>query len=91
MGSSVTFVQYPQTNGAQQQWTISSTGSSVSITATGAAFFQFAGVSGLPFAGPEAAAFSFTASSTQTGNCAVACGPGDSFVQPGYTGTFSFY
>jgi hypothetical protein len=44
----------------------------------------------LPFAGPEAATFTLTATSTQPGNCGVACGPGDSFVQPGYIGAFSF-
>jgi hypothetical protein len=30
------------------------------------------------------------ATSGQVGNCGVSCGAGDSFVQPGYTGTFSF-
>jgi hypothetical protein len=46
-------------------------------------------VSGLPFAGAESANFTFSATSTQLGNCGKSCGPGDSFVQPGYTGSFS--
>lgn len=51
---------------------------------------MFSGVPGLPFVGPQNAVFTLTATSTQPGNCGVNCGPGDSFVQPGYTGTFSF-
>jgi hypothetical protein len=90
MGASVTFAQYLQTNGSEQQWTITSTGSSTTVTASGSVLFQFSGVLGLPFSGPEAANFLLTATSAQAGNCGVACGPGDSFVQPGYSGTFSF-
>ena len=90
MGASVTFAQYLQADGSQQQWTISSTGSSTTVTASGPVLLLFSGVSGLPFSGPEAANFTFTANTTQAGNCGVACGPGDSFVQPGYSGTFSF-
>jgi hypothetical protein len=90
MGASVTFAQYLQTNGSQQQWSITSNGSSVTVTASGQVLFLFSGVTGLPFAGPEAANFTLTATSTQAGNCGVACGPGDSYVEPGYSGTFSF-
>src|SRR5207253_9561485 len=45
---------------------------------------------GLPFAGPETANFTLHAVSNSIGNCGVSCGPGDSLVQAGYAGTFSF-
>jgi hypothetical protein len=86
----VTFAQYFQANGSQQQWSISTSGTTTTVTASGAVTFQFSGVPGVPFAGPENANFTLSASSSQPGNCGVACGPGDSFVQPGYAGTFSF-
>lgn len=85
----VTFAQYLQSNGATQQWTISTSGGTTTVTATGAVLFQFSGVS-VPFSGPEAATFTLSATSSQIGNCGVSCGPGDSLVQPGYAGTFSF-
>jgi hypothetical protein len=90
MAAPVTFAQYFQGNGAQQQWTVSTSGNTSTVTASGAVLFQFSGVSGLPFAGPESALFTLMATSGQVGNCGVSCGAGDSFVQPGYTGTFSF-
>ena len=86
----ITFGQVTQTNGSLQQWTISNSGSTVTVSATGSVNFTFSGVSGLPFSGPESALFTLTATSTQLGNCGVACGPGDSYVEPGYSGTFSF-
>lgn len=86
----VTFAQFIQQDGAEQQWSISATATSTTVTASGAVFFSFSGVSGLPFAGPESAMFTLTATSDELGNCGVNCGPGDSFVQPGYAGTFSF-
>jgi hypothetical protein len=52
--------------------------------------FAFSGVSGLPFAGPEDAILSLSASTMQLGSCAVSCGTGDGFTQLGYSGTFSF-
>lgn len=88
--SAVTFAQYFQSNGAQQQWSIATSGGTTTVTASGAVIFQFSGVSGLPFAGPEAATFSLSASSSSAGNCGVACGPGDSFVQHGFAGSFAF-
>jgi hypothetical protein len=86
----LTFAQYFQTDGSQQQWTVSTSGSTTTVSASGAVLFLFSGVSGLPFAGPESAVFTLTATSNEIGNCGVSCGPGDSLVQPGYSGTFSF-
>jgi hypothetical protein len=86
----VTFAQYIQQNGALQEWAITTAGNITKITATGGVFISFSGVPGLPFAGPESAIFSLTATSTQLGNCSVSCGTGDSFVQAGYSGSFSF-
>jgi hypothetical protein len=90
MAGPLTFAQYIQTNGAAQQWTIATTGSSTTVSASGQAYMTLTGVPGLPFAGPELATFTLHATSTQFGNCGVNCGPGDSYVQPGYAGTFSF-
>jgi hypothetical protein len=90
MAVPITFAQYVQTNGAQQQWNVATTGSSTNATASGQVSFSFSGVPGLPFSGPEPATFTFAATSGQFGNCGVSCGPGDSYVQPGYAGTFSF-
>jgi hypothetical protein len=90
MAAPITFAQYFQVNGNTQQWTVSVSGSTTTVAATGSVLFQFSGVPGLPFAGPENAMFTLNATSTQVGNCGVSCGPGDSFVQPGYSGTFSF-
>lgn len=86
----VTFAQYFQSDGSDQQWTVSSSGAVTNVTASGSVFILFSGLAGLPFAGPQSSIFSLTASSNEVGNCGVACGPGDSYVQPGYTGTFSF-
>jgi hypothetical protein len=86
----ITFAQYFQTDGAEQQWSVTTSGTTTTVSASGTVFFLFSGVSGLPFAGPEIANFTLSATSSQVGNCGVSCGPGDSFVQPGYAGTFSF-
>lgn len=86
----VTFAQYVQQDGSTQQWSVTTSGASTTISASGTVNFSFSGVSGLPFTGPEAAIFSLHATSTSLGNCGVSCGPGDSFVQAGYAGTFSF-
>jgi hypothetical protein len=89
MAAPLTFAQYFQSNGSQQQWTVSTAGGTTTVTATGPVLFQFSGVP-VPFAAPEISTFTLSATSSQEGNCGVSCGPGDSFVQPGYTGTFSF-
>jgi hypothetical protein len=86
----VTFAQFVQQNGATQQWSISTAGTTTTVLASGAVNFSFSGVSGLPFAGPEPANFTLSATSNSLGNCGVNCGAGDSFVQAGYSGTFSF-
>jgi hypothetical protein len=86
----LTFAQYIQANGGTQQFNVATTGDATSVTASGAVFFSFSNVLGLPFAGPEPATFTLSATSTQLGHCGVGCGPGDSYVQPGYSGTFSF-
>jgi hypothetical protein len=88
--SPVTFARYFQSNGTQQQWTISANSTTTSVSAAGSVLMLFSGIAGLPFSGPQAADFTLTAASDQLGNCGVSCGPGDSFVQPGFTGSFSF-
>lgn len=88
--TSVTFAQVIQQDGAAQQWAITTSGTTTTITASGAVLFSFSGVAGLPFAGPESATFNFSATSNSLGNCGVNCGAGDSFVQAGYVGTFSY-
>ena len=90
MATPTTFAQYIQQNGALQEWMVSTSGTTTTLSASGAVFFSFSGVSGLPFNGPESANFQLMATSNQIGNCGVNCGPGDSYVQPGYTGSFSF-
>jgi hypothetical protein len=89
LASDVTFAQYFQTTGAEQ-WAISTSGTTTTATADGSVFFLFQNVSGLPFAGPELATFSLTATSTTLGNCATTCGNADGFTQTGYSGSFSF-
>jgi len=63
----------------------------VHISASGQVFFSYQ-VSGTPFAGPVLANFLFDAHSTSTGGCGnPGCpNPGDSFVQQGFTGSFSY-
>ena len=90
MATAVTFAQFIQQNGNTQAWTISTSGTTTTVSASAPVMFSFSGVSGLPFAGPENATFTLSATSTQIGSCGVACGAGDSFSQFGYAGTFSF-
>lgn len=90
LAAPVTFAQYVQVDGAQQQWTNVTSGTTTTITSSGSVFFSFSGISGLPFSGPEAATFSFSATSNSIGNCGVSCAAGDSYVEPGFSGTFSF-
>jgi PEP-CTERM motif len=89
MASPVTFGQYVQTNGAVQQWTISNSGTTTTITAGGSVQFLFSGVSGLPFSGFRDATFTLSATSGQIGNCAINCANTDPYTQQGYVGTFS--
>ncbi len=90
LANPVTFAQFLQQNGATQAWSISTSGTTTTVSASAPVYFSFSGVSGLPFAGPEAATFTLSATSTQIGSCGVNCGNGDSFDQFGYHGTFSF-
>ncbi len=87
----VTFAQYVQQNGNEQAWSIvTDAGGTTTVTSNSSVFLSFSGLPFLPFAGPESATFSLSATSSELGNCGINCGAGDSFVQPGYTGTFSF-
>lgn len=86
----VTFAQFVQQNGAAQLWNISTSGTTTTVTVSGAVYFSFSGVSGVPFSGPESANFTLTATSNSIGACGVSCGAGDSLTQAGYSGTFSF-
>jgi len=80
----VTFAQYTENPVSAQQWTISTVGTTTTVSATGAVFFTMTGLA------PNIdALFTLTATTTQIGNCGAACGAGDSFAQPGYSGTFS--
>lgn len=90
LAAPVTFAQVVQQNGATQAWSISTSGTTTTVSASAPVSFTFSGVSGLPFAGAENATFNLTATSTQIGSCGVSCGAGDSFLQFGYAGTFSF-
>jgi PEP-CTERM motif len=90
MATPVTFAQYVQTNGAVQQWTISNSGTTTTVTGAGSVQFLFSGVPGLPFSGFQDAAFTFSATSNQIGNCAINCANTDPYTQQGYVGTFSF-
>jgi hypothetical protein len=85
-----TFAQFIQQNGSLQDWAISTSGGTTTVSASANVYFSFSGVTGLPFAGTESAVFTLSATSTQLGHCGVSCGAGDSYVQPGYAGTFSF-
>lgn len=86
----VTFAQYYQTNGAQQAWSISTSGGTTTVSESANVSFLFSGVTGLPFSGPQNATFTLNATSTQIGSCGVNCGAGDSLDQFGYSGTFAF-
>jgi hypothetical protein len=83
-GPVTTFAQYTENPVSAQQWTISTSGSTTTVSATGAVFFTMTGLS------PNIdALFTLNATSTQIGNCGVNCGLGDSYAEPGYSGTFS--
>lgn len=90
MAGSVTFGQYFQLGGAQQQWSISTSGGTTTVHADGSVSLNLSGVAGLPFAGPENAMFTLDATSNTAGNCSTTCIANDTFSQQGYSGTFSF-
>jgi hypothetical protein len=89
IAADVTFAQFDQFDGATQQWSITTSKGTTTVSPSGSTEFTFSGV-GVPFSGPQLATLALTASSTQIGSCGVACGAGDSFDQFGYSGTFSF-
>lgn len=85
----VTFAQYIQNNGATQQWSVTTSGGTTTVHASGAEFFTFSGVPGAPV-GVVDASFTLTATSTSLGNCASVCASGEGYGQAGYAGTFAF-
>jgi hypothetical protein len=85
-----TFAQYIEADGSVEQWSLSTNANDVTtLTASGQIYFSFSGIAGLPFSGPQLATFSLSASSDEAGGCKVSCGPGDAFMQFGYSGGFS--
>ena len=85
----ITFAQYFEQAG-NQQWSISQSGGTTSISASGQEFFLFSNTLTAYNGVLQTAQFTLNASSTQAGACGVACAAGDSFAQLGYSGTFSF-
>jgi hypothetical protein len=93
--STITFAQYFEFGGAVNQWTISTVGTTSTITGATAPgnveLFAFMVPSGLGTpVQTQFATFSFSATSTTDGNCATNCSTNDPFTQGGYTGSFSF-
>lgn len=84
-----TFAQTGQVD-STPQFTIGNTGGTVTITASGQDYFSYM-VGGTPFSAPVLANFLLNATSTQLGSCGGAgCLGGDSFVEQGYSGSFSY-
>lgn len=90
LAAPTTFAQFVQQDGTQQNWSISTSGTTTTITASSTVYFSFSGVDGLPFSGPESASFVLTVTSNEAGACGGDCRMGDSFGQSGYSGSFSF-
>jgi hypothetical protein len=80
----ITFAQYNQDNGNTQQWTISVSGSTTTISATGTADFKFSGVPGAP-TGDILSNFLLSATSTAVGTTT-----GNAYSLAGFSGMFSF-
>jgi hypothetical protein len=93
--STITFAQYFQFGGPVNQWTISTVGTTSTITGASPAgdpelfAFMVPTALGAPVQ-TQFATFSFSATSSTVGNCATNCSAGDPFTQSGYTGSFSF-
>jgi hypothetical protein len=86
--ATVTFAQTQQV-GSTNEWTVSDTGSTTTVMASGQVDFTFLDT-GTPYGNtPQLAYFTLTATSTSLGNCNVNCGPGDGYSQDGYNGSFS--
>ena len=83
MADGITFAQYIQSSSGNQ-WTISVSGDTVSVVATGTVYFSFLAVPGAP-SGPLLANFLLSATSTTPGTT-----NGNAYSEPGFSGTFSF-
>jgi len=94
MATPVTFAQYTQVIGSQQLWTVSEATvggvTTTTVTESGLVYLTLAPGSTSLFSGPEEAAFTLSATTTNLGNCGVACANSDTYSQAGYSGTFSF-
>jgi hypothetical protein len=87
--NTITFAQYFENTG-NQEWTISNSSNTITITASGDETFRFSNT-GTALDGKFIdATFNFSATSTTAGNCGSTCGQNDSFSETGYSGTFSF-
>lgn len=80
----VTFAQYNQTDGTDQQWSISVAGGTTTISADGTVDFLFSGVPGAP-SGQLPATFALSAMSSTAGTT-----NGNAYSEAGFSGTFSF-
>jgi hypothetical protein len=80
----VTFAQYNQVNGGAQQWSISATSTTTTVSASGTVDFTFSGVPGAPV-GPQVASFLLSAMSTTPGTTT-----GNAYSEAGFSGSFSF-
>jgi hypothetical protein len=89
MASPITFAQYIQL-GNGQQWTINTVGGTTTITAAGVDLFAFQSPTIFGATAYRTASFTFSASSSQPGDCDVATCLSGGYEQQGYHGSFSF-
>ena len=80
----LTFAQYDQINGNDQQWSVSVSGTTVTIAASGTVDFLFSGVPGAPI-GELPANFVMSATSSTAGTT-----NGNAYSEAGFSGTWSF-
>jgi hypothetical protein len=74
-----------------QNWTISSSGTTTTITASGLVTFDFSNVTYPPLFNPNVPAnFTFTASSSTIGFCDNACAALDGYTEEGFSGSFLY-
>jgi len=83
MADGITFAQFTQATGTNQ-WTISASGNTITVSAAGPVNFSFLGVPGAP-TGPLSANFALTATSTTSGTT-----NGNAYSEAGFSGSFSF-
>jgi hypothetical protein len=84
LAAGVTFAQYVQADGTAQQWSISMTGVTTTVSASGTVNFSFSGVPGAP-GGVLPANFLLSVTSTTGGTT-----NGNAYSEPGFSGMFSF-